>query len=138
MLPDFTLHPDTYTASPLTSPHKTLHNTIMFAEHMLHAPVSRIETPSSVRVPYPLFLSGYNSNPLSSQFHDCRPNVDSMIVSSGDDNVIVQNSEISLDDQLTSESIESSTDSFSDGTVSSTNKRKKAFTVFFFFNFITI
>ncbi|XP_065214486.1 meiosis regulator and mRNA stability factor 1-like isoform X2 [Planococcus citri] len=130
MLPDLTLHPDTYTASPLTSPHKSLHNTIMFAEHMLHAPTSRIETPSSVRLPYPVYLNNAynNTNALNgSQFHDCRSYSNSVNTSPAQDNVAAvmpKSCEVNPDDQPTSESIASSTDSFSDGTVSSSNKRK--------------
>lgn len=124
-MPVLTLHPDVYNVTTeLTSPVKILNNAI-FAEQMLHAPVSGIETPSPFRVPFPRFLNGYNSsNSSCGQFHDCRSNQNGTTASSDGCNYIAQNSEISADDQPTSESMESSTDSFSDGTVSSTNKRK--------------
>lgn len=123
-MPDLTLHPDTFTATPLTSPHKSLHNTIMFTEHMLHAPVSEIEPPNSANVPYPTFLMGY-SNQLEQQFRNCI-SISSQPNTSSEDGSGIGASESNDGDNLISASVESSTDSFSDGTVSSTNKRKSA------------
>lgn len=124
ILPDLTLHPDTYKASPLTSPHKSLHNTIMFAEHMLHAPLSRVEAPLSGQVPYPTFLMDNQSQPIEQQFRSrlsisSHPNTSS---EEGSSEVGASGSNDGDNHMLAS--VESSTDSFSDGTVSSTNKRK--------------
>lgn len=121
ILPDLTLHPDTFTATPLTSPHKTLHNTIMFTEHMLHAPVSGVKPPSSAYVPYPSFLVGNQSNDLARRFRNSM-SISSHALESSEDGSGTAGSPDGGDRRI-SASVESSTDSFSDGTVSSTNKR---------------
>ena len=122
ILPDLTLHPDTFTATPLTSPHKTLHNTIMFTEHMLHAPVSGVEPPSSAYVPYPTLLVGHRpAHELEQRFRR-NVSISSHGLESSEDGSGTAGSNDDGDRRI-SASVESSTDSFSDGTVSSSNKR---------------
>ncbi len=123
VLPDLTLHPDTFTATPLTSPHKSLHNTIMFTEHMLHAPASGVEPPNSSCVPYPSLLIGYQPDFVDQQLHNGFGIAEHPVASSEDGSAVETSCSYDKDRQMCA-SMESSADSFSDGTVSSTNKRK--------------
>ena len=130
-----TLHPDIYTASPLTSPDKSLRNTIMFTEHVLHAPLSRVEAPMCGQVPYPTFLMENRNQmlqqppllsvPLLERQYRTRMSVSSHTMAAKDKNIDETNACPSRDEERRmTASVESSTDSFSDGTVSSTNKRE--------------
>lgn len=88
---------------------------------MLHAPVSGVEPPSSVCVPYPTFLVDNRPNDIEQRFRNSM-SISSHALESSEDGSGTAGSHDGGDRRI-SASVESSTDSFSDGTVSSTNKR---------------
>lgn len=96
----------------------------MFAEHMLHAPLSRVEAPVSGQVPYPTFLMDNKSQSIEQQFRGRQSVLSHPNTSSEEGNSEIGASGSNDGDNNILASVESSTDSFSDGTVSSTNKRK--------------